>query len=120
MGDPGPWPGVLALWPQTGWQLGAALTVLLAACLQGVSGVGFAMLSAPLAALFLPQLVPGPLLALSFPLALLAVLREGRHVDWPVARQALAGRIAGAALAALLLVWVPAQPMALLFGLSLL
>jgi uncharacterized membrane protein YfcA len=101
-------------------QLAMGLTVLVAACLQGVSGIGFAMLSAPLSALFFPQLVPGPLLALSFPLALLAALREARQIDWRAAGQALAGRVAGALLAVALLVQVSAQAMAVAFALLLL
>ncbi len=100
--------------------LSMGLTVLVAACLQGVSGIGFAMLSAPLAALFFPQLVPGPLLALSFPLALLAAVREASQIDWRAAGQALAGRVVGAVLAVALLVQVSAQAMSVAFGLLLL
>ena len=96
------------------WPMGA--TILLAACLQGVSGIGFAMVCAPLAALFFPQLVPGPLLALSFPLALLTGLREFAQIDWRAARSAVLGRIAGAVLAMALLLVVPDRPMAVLFA----
>lgn len=100
--------------------LGMGALVLLAACLQGVSGIGFAMVSAPLAALFFPDLVPGPLLALSFPLALLAALREFDHIDWPTAGLALAGRALGSLLAVGLLLAVPAPRMSVAFGLLLL
>lgn len=100
--------------------LATGLLVLVAACLQGVSGLGFAMVSAPLAALFAPELVPGPLLALSFPLALLAALREARHIDWRSAGIALGGRAVGSLLALGLLLSVPAPSMALALGLLLL
>lgn len=100
--------------------LAMGAVVMTAACLQGVSGIGFAMVSAPLAALFFPELVPGPLLALSFPLALLGALREFGQIDWRAAALALAGRVAGTVLAVLLLLQVPAPAMAVLFALLLL
>ena len=45
--------------------LGMGAMVLVGACLQGVSGLGFAMFCAPIGALLFPELVPGPLLALA-------------------------------------------------------
>jgi uncharacterized membrane protein YfcA len=112
-------PALLALATDTR-HLAMGAMVLVAACLQGVSGIGFAMVSAPLAALFFPELVPGPLLALSFPLALMAALREFGQVDWRAAGLALAGRAAGSVLAVALLLQVHAQAMAVLFALLLL
>lgn len=41
-----------------------AATVFVAAVAQGIGGVGFAMLAAPVAGIFFPQLAPGPLLTL--------------------------------------------------------
>jgi uncharacterized membrane protein YfcA len=40
-----------------------AAVVFGAAIAQGVGGVGFAMFAAPVAAMFFPQLAPGPLLS---------------------------------------------------------
>ena len=57
--------------------------VFIAALMQGISGLGFAMVSAPVAVLFFPELVPGPLLVLGAGLALLGVMREFSDVDWP-------------------------------------
>jgi uncharacterized membrane protein YfcA len=77
--------------------------VLLGAAMQGIGGVGYAMFCAPLAAIFFPELVPGPILAVGAPLALLAFLREREAVDSKVAAAALAGRVLGTGLAAMLM-----------------
>jgi uncharacterized membrane protein YfcA len=99
---------------------GMAAMVLVGACLQGIGGVGFAMFSAPIAALFFPELAPGPLLALGGALALLSALREWSAVDWGAAGAALAGRALGSFGAAACLVLLPARVLAVLFALSIL
>lgn len=96
--------------------LGMGAMVLIGACLQGVSGLGFAMFCAPIAALLFPELVPGPLLALSCPLALMTGLREFHAIEWRTAGQAIAGRVLGTALAAVCLAWLPVQTLSLLFA----
>ncbi|WP_225863236.1 sulfite exporter TauE/SafE family protein [Ideonella benzenivorans] len=100
--------------------LGMGLMVLVGACLQGIGGIGFAMFSAPVAALLFPQLVPGPLLALGCPLALMAALRERRATHWPAAGMALTGRVVGTALAAACVAWLPVRALSLLFALLIL
>jgi uncharacterized membrane protein YfcA len=90
------------------------------ACLQGVGGIGFAMLSAPVAALFFPALIPGPLLALGCCVSLLSALREHRAIAWPLAGSALSGRAIGGALAVLAIAWLQPRPLAILFALSIL
>lgn len=90
--------------------------VFAGACLQGVGGLGFAMFCAPVAALLFPELVPGPLLALGCPLALLAGVREFRAIDWPAAGTALMGRAAGTALAAACLAVLSVATLSLLFA----
>lgn len=90
--------------------------VLLGAAMQGVGGLGYAMFCAPLAAIFFPQLVPGPLLAVGAPLALLAYLRERKAVNLSVAIAALLGRIIGTAIAAALLLYFSPDTMALFFA----
>lgn len=112
-----------ALWPE-GVSLahygGMATLVLIGACLQGVGGVGFAMFSAPIAALFYPELAPGPLLALGCPLALLSALRERHEVDWQAAGTALVGRAAGTLAAAVCLMLLSADVLSILFALFIL
>lgn len=96
------------------------LMVLLGAAMQGVGGLGYAMFCAPLAAIFFPELVPGPLLAVGAPLALLAYLRERQAVDVRVAVAALAGRIAGTLVAAGLLGYFNGQGLSVFFALLIL
>ncbi len=94
--------------------------VLVGAAMQGMGGLGYAMFCAPLAALYFPQLVPGPLLAVGAPLALLAYLRERQALDMRVAAAALAGRVVGTAAAAGLLSLVDADGLAIFFALLIL
>lgn len=103
-----------------GHYLGMGAMVLVGACLQGVGGVGFAMFSAPLAALFYPELAPGPLLALGCPLALMSAVREIDEVDWRAAGAALVGRFAGTMGAVVCLLMLSANLLAVLFALFIL
>jgi len=103
-----------------GHYAGMAAMVLVGACLQGVGGVGFAMFSAPIAALYYPELAPGPLLALGGPLALMSALREFDQVDWSAAGLALVGRVVGTLGAAVCLLLLPAGLLSVLFALSIL
>jgi uncharacterized membrane protein YfcA len=107
------------LWPAS---LGAAryasmgLMVLAGACLQGVGGLGFSMFCAPVAVLVFPELVPGPLLALGCPLALLAGLREFRAIEWHTAGYTLVGRAGGAFLATAVLQVLSGPTLSVLFA----
>lgn len=100
--------------------LAAGVLVLIGACLQGVSGLGFAMFAAPLAAIWFPELVPGPLLVLSCPLALMGGLRDRTDIVWNLAGTAVLGRIGGTALAAACLLLLSVQTLSLLFALLIL
>jgi len=94
--------------------------VFAGACLQGVGGIGFAMLSAPLGAIFFPELVPGPLLAMGCGLSLMGAVREREAIAWPVAGIALAGRALGGGAAVLVMGWLAPGPLAVLFSLLIL
>lgn len=96
--------------------LAAGLLVLVGACLQGVSGLGFAMFSAPLAAMWFPELVPGPLLVLSCPLALMGAMRDREGIEWRLAGTAVMGRLGGTAMAAACLLLLSVQTLSLLFA----
>ncbi|GAB1575339.1 sulfite exporter TauE/SafE family protein [Bordetella petrii] len=108
--------------PDLSWPayLGMGVMVAAGAWLQGIGGLGYAMFCAPIAALLFPVLVPGPLLAIGGPLALLAYLRERPAMDWRVAGATVAGRVAGTMLAAVFLVWFSARTLSLLFALLIL
>src|SRR5690606_7291465 len=97
-----------------------ALLVVLAAFLQGVGGVGFAMLVAPIAALVFPQLVPGPLLALGGSVSLLAALRLRQHIVPDVVVCALDGRATGSIIAILSMTQLPIEAVNLGFALAIL
>ena len=86
------------------------------AFLQGVGGVGFTMFSAPVAAIVCPELVPGPLLMLGGGVTFLTALRERRNIAWACASSALAGRVAGSALAVVALSHLAARPLNILFA----
>ena len=74
---------------------GLALTVVLAAFVQGSAGVGFALITAPVAALLFPAFLPAGLLVLMLPLNAYVAWREGRAVDRSGATWITAGRFAG-------------------------
>lgn len=100
--------------------LAAGVLVFIGACLQGVSGLGFAMFAAPLAAIWFPELVPGPLLVLSCPLALMGGLRDRAAIEWRLAGTAVVGRLGGTVLAAACLLLLSVQTLSLLFALLIL
>jgi uncharacterized protein len=114
---------LLAWWPAglaAGRYAAMGAMVFGGACLQGVGGLGFAMFCAPVALLLFPELVPGPLLALSCPLAVLAAVREFRAIRWPTVGYALLGRSGGAVVAAAVLQVLSAHSLSLLFALLIL
>ncbi len=59
-----------------------ATTVAVAAGVQGTTGLGFALVVAPVLAFLQPQLVPVLLLFLMLPLNVFTLLRERRALDW--------------------------------------
>lgn len=97
-----------------------AIVVTIAAFLQGVGGVGFAMLAAPIAVVLVPEMVPGPLLFLGGSVSLLAALRERSEIVVPVVSSALVGRLIGAVIAALGMAQLPKDTLGLLFGIFIL
>lgn len=107
---------ILSLGLSWGTYIGMGSMVLIGACLQGVSGLGFAMFCAPIAALLFPELVPGPLLALGCPLALMTGLREFTAIEWRTAGQAIVGRVLGTGLAAGCMALLSVQTLSLLFA----
>lgn len=58
-----------------------SVTVFLASLVQGISGIGFALVVAPVAGMLAPELVPTTVLVLMLPLNAFVALRERRHID---------------------------------------
>ena len=106
--------------PLTSVILAAGLVVTLGALVQGAVGYGMALVAAPLLALFDPTLVPVPLILLSSVHSVLAVVRDGRHADWPGIGWAILGRLPGTGLGVLAVVALSQQVFGLVVGLCVL
>jgi len=94
------------------------LAVFISAFAQGSSGMGFAMLSAPIISLFAPELIPVMLLVLMIPLNAYIGWRERASVDWRGVRLISIGRFAGTFLGLWILLLVNFHQLALLIGWS--
>src|ERR1700742_4634285 len=75
--------------------LAAGLAILAAAFVQGVTGLGFALIVAPAIGLIDVGLLPALPLLLMLPLNLFVVWREWRAVDVGGASVIMVGRLAG-------------------------
>jgi uncharacterized membrane protein YfcA len=94
--------------------------VLVAACLQGIGGIGFAMLCAPVGGLFFPEMAPASLLVLGGLVSLACALREPAHIDWAMARWGILGRCAGGAVAVAIFAVAPTRYLSAIYGFLLL
>lgn len=74
------------------------------------------MFAAPVAVVFFPELVPGPLLALGGSVSLLAALRERQHIIPKVVATAVSGRAVGTIFAVLAMTQLSKNVLELLFG----
>ncbi|GHH03917.1 membrane protein [Pseudodonghicola xiamenensis] len=110
----------LATWLIDGHWLWIGLIIFAGACLQGLSGVGLGMVASPVLAVLNPELVPGPLLMISFVLAVMSVLRERGALDTGGLGYALAGRLVASIPAALLMGMLPVRALAIAFSLTIL
>jgi uncharacterized membrane protein YfcA len=93
-----------------------AAIVLVAACVQGTIGIGFALLVAPVVALLRPELLPVSLLVLMLPLNLFTAWRERQALDWKGGNWITLGRAFGALAGAAVLVAVSPHALRLLIG----
>jgi len=94
------------------------LAIFIAAFVQGSSGMGFAMLSAPIISLFAPGLIPVMLLVLMIPLNVYVGWRERRAVDWRGVKLISIGRFAGTFLGLWILLAVNLHQLTMLIGWS--
>lgn len=94
----------------------ANLFVACGAWVQGSVGFGLALVAAPLLALLAPGLVPGPLMAATFVILVLTVLREREHVDKKGIGWMLVGRVPGSAVGAWTLARISLETLGLLVG----
>lgn len=84
------------------WSL-ALFVTFVAAAVQGVVGLGFAMVSVPILALIDPSLAPVPQLLITLPLTVTMAWRERTHLAMKGVGWIIAGRFPGAAIGVLLL-----------------
>lgn len=100
----------------TGFLVVTALLVLVAAFVQGSTGLGFALIVAPVVGLIEPALLPVVLLVLMIPLNVYVAWRERHALDTGGAGWITAGRVVGTAGGLWVLVAVPAGGLSLLIG----
>jgi uncharacterized protein len=93
-----------------------AAAVVLASCMQASIGFGMGMLAAPVVAIVDPALIPATLIMLATVLTLLVVIRERESIDMTGAGWALAGRVPGTVVGALLLAALPERALALMLA----
>ncbi len=96
--------------------MGAA--ILVAAFVQGSTGMGFAMFSAPLVSLVDASLIPVMLLVLMLPLNSYVGWRERDALDWRGIRWISVGRFAGTFIGLWILLVVNLHQLSLLIGIS--
>ncbi len=101
-----------------GWETVAILgiVVLLGAFLQGSTGIGFALLVAPLAGLIDPLLLPVVVLILMLPLNAMVAWRERTHIDLRGASWITVARVAITPLGVWILIAIPERQLGLLIG----
>jgi uncharacterized membrane protein YfcA len=83
--------------------VGALAITFVAATVQGVIGVGFAMVSVPILLLIDPSLAPVPQLLITLPLTAVMAWRERSHISFSGVGWVMGGRVAGALVGVVLL-----------------
>ncbi len=101
-----------------GWELAALLgaVVLVGAVVQGSTGIGFALLVAPVAGMIDPHLVPLAVLVPMLPLNGMVAWRERAHIDLRGASWITLARVAATPLGVWLLASVSERGLGLLIG----
>jgi uncharacterized protein len=95
-----------------------AAVVAIAAFVQGSTGLGFALIVAPVVGIFDPTLLPVFLLILMIPLNTYVAWRERARLDRTGASWITMGRLAGTVGGLWVLVVIPASQLSLLIGVS--
>jgi uncharacterized protein len=93
-----------------------SLTVIAGGFVQGMSGIGFALIFAPVAGLIDSEMLPVTLLVLMLPLNAFVFWRERSTVDWHGFRWIAVARIASTPLGLLVLSVVPKSGLGVLIG----
>lgn len=83
--------------------------ILIGSCLQGAVGFGLGMLGSPIIGIIAPELLPGVIIFPALVLTAAIVVVERENINLKGAGYALAGRVPGAVLGALLVLWLPTK-----------
>ena len=94
----------------------ATAVVALGAAIQGSVGFGLALVAVPVLVLIDPGFIPGPFLCVAIAFSLLVAVRERRSIDFGQIKWALGGRIPGNFVGAAVLVALPRDQIAVMFG----
>lgn len=95
-----------------------AAAVAVGALIQGTTGMGFALIVAPVMGLLEPSLVPVTLLILMLPLNAVVAWRERAAIDFRGSSWITLGRLFGTFGGIAVLFWLPLSQLNLLIGLS--
>lgn len=93
-----------------------AATLVVAAGVQGLVGLGLGLVSAPVVALVAPQLMPDLLLWLALVMPLVTLVREHHEIDWRGLAWSLPSRIPGTAVGVGLVAVISPETMGILVG----
>ncbi|HKT57245.1 MAG TPA: sulfite exporter TauE/SafE family protein [Microbacterium sp.] len=94
------------------------ITVLVCGFIQGATGMGFAMVAAPVVSLLDPSLLPAAILLLMIPLNAYVAGRERHAIDWRGVKWISVGRFVGTFIGLWILLIVNLQQLELLIGWS--
>jgi uncharacterized membrane protein YfcA len=93
-----------------------AITVTIAAGVQGIVGFGSNLLAVPVVAVIVPGALPGAMVFPSVPVTLVMALHERRHIDWRGTRFLTLGRLPGTALGVVTVALVSSRVLAIVIG----
>lgn len=95
-----------------------AVATFVGAFVQGVTGLGFALIAAPVIGLIDPQLLPVLVLVLMIPLNLFVALREWSEIDFRGVSWVMIGRVVGTVGGVWVLMSISISGLSLFVGLS--
>ncbi|HLN77789.1 MAG TPA: sulfite exporter TauE/SafE family protein [Nocardioidaceae bacterium] len=91
-------------------------TLVVAAAVQGLVGLGLGLVSAPVVTLAAPQLMPQLLLWLAVIMPMVTLVREHHDIDWRGLAWSLPWRVPGTAVGVALVAWLSTQTLGLMVG----
>ena len=107
--------------PVSGWEIVIGTVALaLGGALHGSMGFGIGLVAGPLLVLIDPELIPGPMLCSAVLLTAMITVRDRATADERGVRWLIAGRVPGMVLGALVVTWLSATGLAIVFAFAIL